>query len=192
MADLTNLAEVKAFIGISDQDDHDAVLTQIMDAVETILESHTGQTFTSATTNITDEAHDGNGKDVMYLDRAPTALTAAVKIGQDSSDADTTIDTGDIIVDQANNRIIREGGLVFPRGRRNIFVSYTPAANVPHLAKMAVIQGTAYIYRTRGREHIKGASINEFGSLDMFGTSLAKQTFWQEAVAELRRGRVLV
>lgn len=189
MADLVTLAEVKAYIGIADEDKHDDLLDELIETVESLLELETDQTFTS-TTAVTDEAHDGSGKDVLYLDRTPTALTAAVKVGQDSSDPDSTIPTTDIVVDQANNRIIYKDGRVFRRGRRNIFVSYTATENLPRLAKDAVRQAVAFIYRSRGREHIRGASLNELGTIDQFGVMLDRLPIWQKAVAHYRRALV--
>ncbi len=185
MADLVTLAEVKEFIGITEETRHDAVLKDLIDMVEELLEAETGQTFTT-TTAITDEPHDGSGNDVLYLDRRPTALTADVKIGQDPNDPDTTIAQADVTVDQPNNRIIYEGGLSFPSGRRNIFVSYTATENVPALAAAAVKEATAFLYRRRGREHISGASINEFGSLDMFAALLDRLPIWQKALRHYR------
>ncbi len=87
-------------------------------------------------------------------------------------------------MDQANDRIIYEGGFRFPKGRRNIFVSYTALSSIITAAKGPVMEATAYLYRRRGREHIRGASINEFGSLDMFGADLLRLPMVREFLSD--------
>jgi hypothetical protein len=182
VADLLTLDDLKSYLGNQDSD-HDAFLDLMLDVVETMLEGKTGQNF-AAGGAVTDEPQDGKGTPWLYLDRPPSAVSA-IKVGQDVSDPDDTIDVADIVVDQANSRLIYLNSRIFPKGIRNIFVTYTAAENLPALAKAAVMEGTTYLYRRRGREHITGESLGELGTINLMNARLERLPVWQAAIMEL-------
>lgn len=185
MSTLVTLRDFKAYLGDT-SDDIDEIAQSVLDHVEEALADQTGQTFAN-TASVTDEPHDGNDRDFLYLKRPPTALTADIKVGQDSSDPVMTIPTTDIIVDQDNSRIIYKNGLRFPRGRRNIFVSYTAADNLPSIALLAVKEAGAFLYRRIGKEHVASESFLDLGQINMQSVRFDFLPAWRQAVSSLRR-----
>lgn len=185
MSDLITLQEIKSYMG-DQAPENDEVLQSLAAAVENSLQEQTGQTF-AVGGSVSDEPHDGSGKPILYLDRPPVSLSAAIKVGQDLSSPDSTIATTDVVVDPEQWRLIYKNGYRFVRGIRNIFVSYTADDNLPEVAKAAVAEAVAFLYQRRGREHISADSLGEFGSISMLSSRMDFLPMWQRAVKQLRR-----
>ncbi len=187
MADLISLDEIKSYMGGQQElAEHDDLLQLLAGVLEDALQSETGQTF-AAGGSVTDEPHDGSGTSYLYLNRPPVSLSAAIKVGQDPTSPDATIDTSYIVVDPDQWRLIYKNNCRFVRGTRNIFVSYTAAANLPDRAKMAIAEGVAYLFRRRGREHITADSLGEFGTISMLSSRMDFLPMWRKAVSHLQR-----
>jgi len=180
MADLATVADLESWLQIKSGSET-ATLTRILDSVEDLLERLTGQTF-AASGAVTDELHDGTGSILLWVDR-PVQSWTSVKIGTDPSNPDETVtDQSAIIAD--GRRLMRRDGKVFTLGVMNVRVTYTAASNLPELAKLAVLEAGAYMYRRRGKEHVRSMAQGEFGNFSLMA-ELDKLPIWSKAVATL-------
>lgn len=139
---ITTVAAWKARRGIS-ATTWDAIVPNIIDAVQAEIERYCSRAFESAT--YTDEAYHGTGTDTLILRNWPVTAVSAVKIVA-SDGTTTTLDSGDYRADlSANDRghlyRIRSSdfgwgepsGACWPEGRLNVKVTYTGGyATVPH------------------------------------------------------------
>ncbi len=185
MAELVTLSEVKDWLNDQSKD-RDAMLTVLFGVVQTMLEGRTGQDFSDATTGLTDQPFDGTGTELLVMPRPPSALNADIKVGQDVSDPDDTLLQADIIAVPEKQWLMYKSGKVFPKGLRNLFIDYDAAANFPALAKLAVLEATAYLWRRIGKEHVSAETIGEFGNIQMMGAKLNRLQIWEQAVGSLR------
>ena len=184
-AELANLDDLKDYLPRSEPGD-DAILQPLLDMLEGLLEDETGQLFTVGAA-IIDDPHDGKGTSILSLNRPPVTVDAAIKVGQILASPDATIPAADIIVDQAEMRLIYKGAAIFTEGIRNIFVTWTAADNLPSLAKAAILEATAFIYHRRGGEHVRGRSEGELGSIQLISSQLRFLPIWQKARGSLKR-----
>lgn len=186
-AELAAPADLQNWVGRAE--DFTGEYQDILDALEELLEELTGQVFTASTTAIADEPHDGMGLKWLYLRRPVDSgqdVTVKVSSIADTTNPDQTIPAADIQVDARNNRrIIRVQNGVFPRGNYNLFVSYTPLANLPSRAKQAMQEAGAFLVNRKGKEHESGASVGEFGNIALLEAELNKLPAWRNAVSTL-------
>lgn len=182
--ELADLDDLKDWLP-RDEPGDDAILQPLLDTVEELLESKTGKNFTAAGA-VTDEPRDGSGTNKLRLARPPVTVDAAIKVGEVVASPDSTIPVADIIVVQEKFQLTYEGGRIFKKGERNIFVTYTAAEHLPSIAKRGILELAAFIYRRRGAEHLRGQSIGELGSMALIATRLEFLPLWREAVHELR------
>lgn len=196
---LADLTDLKRYLGISstsmgeftDTSNFDTFLQGLLDNVESMLEGECGVEFAAGAT-ITDEPHDGTGTDVVYSDHPIDTLTS-VKIGIDPDNPDSEYTAQPTDIDFTGSRVLLRGGVgagetyydVFPRGRKNVYISYTSLAYAPSIAQQAVFEAVAFLYRRRGHEHVTATSVGELGSLQ----PAARFDFlpaWTRCVAQLR------
>lgn len=158
-ADLVSVAEVKAWLGITDSS-QDTFLTELADRVEAILEQVKRRTFApSGSVSLT---VDGTGQPWVWVERSISTLTT-VKIGIDAAAPDETLTAGARVVIAQGRRIYRQDGGIFPRGVANVQVNGTAGAQLDPDAKQAVLEGVAMVYRMRGSEDAASESIGAFG-----------------------------
>ena len=159
-ADLVSLAEVKAWLGITDAA-QDTFLTELADRVEAILEQVKHRTYLAAGVGVT-VVLDGTGTPWLWLDRPVTTLSS-IKIGLDATNPDETLVPGPKTVVAQGRRVYRQDGGIFPRGIANVQVNYTVGDQLDKDAKQAVLEGVAMVYRMRGSEDAATESIGAFG-----------------------------
>lgn len=168
---LATLAEVKSYLGVSsttpvdfpDVSAFDTYLQDLVDNVEAILSEECAVEFAAAG-DIADEARDGTGTDVIYS-KFPIATLTSVKTGIDSSAPDETLDSIPDEVDSDGRRVIRRGGC-WQLGLKNIYLTYATDGYAPRVAKQALLEGSAFLYRRRGKEHVSSQTIGEMGSIE--------------------------
>ncbi len=196
---LVTFAEVAGYLGqkesfagdFADADAWKTFIDGLTDRVEALLEAECNVSF-AAEAAYTNEPHDGTGTPIIYADHPIKTLTS-VKVGIDASSPDTEYTSQPDDVDFHGARIMLRGGIgatepyygVFPVGLKNVYITYTGEAYAPAVAKQAVLEGVAFLYRRRGHEHLVSESVGEMGSLQ----SAARFDFlpaWKRAVATLR------
>jgi hypothetical protein len=187
MAVLANLDELKAALG-DQASDQDEIGQLFLDGVENELQELTGQTFEAGGDVLTDQPHHGSGSSWLWLERKPATLDADVKIGAELADPDDTIDDADVVLDDHLWRLRYLDG-IWPPGHRNVWVSYTTAANVPLVAKMGVLEETVRRIRMRGSEHLRGQTFLELGRVDLLQRVADRDSWWSKAVRQLDRRR---
>ena len=190
MPTLVTTSEFRDHIGDDAPDESGTFLQNILDRVEDLLERETSRTFVESG-SVTEETHDGTGMDYLYLEHPIDSLTEAL-IGYDPNDPDETLDEipDEIQADGAQSfRMLRRDGGVFPSGKANIHVTYDHLEYKPEIAKQAVLEASAYLYRRRGKEHQAGTSVGEFGSMQLVAL-FSKLPAWQRATDVLRVPRV--
>lgn len=174
MARLVEDEEIYGYIGVDKSKDPNGNIPLIRDSIEDILITQTGRDFGPGST-YTDEAYDGFGTDVLHVKRPLAALTKITIVkGFPGSGTlgDYEIDIiRDIVWQIGKRRIaIRDGDtlyrgrnrLSFPRGYGNILISYTSAADQPAMAKQAVREATAAVFRRVGSEDARSEQIGTF------------------------------
>ena len=128
------------------------------DMVEDLICDYVGYDYIGTTELVTDEAHDGSGTPVLFVDRPPIVSVSEVKIGGTtlSSSAYRVYDHFIQLVGGGQSRISKaiDGPLnVFPVGQQNIEIAYTSGlAEVPGKMKLAAAQMITEIahYQKRG------------------------------------------
>lgn len=183
------LAELKTYLRYN-KTDQDTPLQAILDAVEDHLEDETGQVFAASGT-VTDEKRSGRGTNVLYLRRPATSITT-IKVSPIGDVSTTeTIPVADVAIDPENaRRIIRNQNGGFPTARANVFNlfwTYAAAANLPNIAKEAVKEAAALVYRLRGSEHVISESLGDLGSQVLeVERRFGRLPMWDAAIAGLR------
>lgn len=159
---LATLPEANAFLGFTDSDAaRDALVQQLLDGAEALLVADTGRQarpFAVAQPSRV-ELQDSTGTDWLYLDYpAATNAIAACVIGPDFAVPTETLDVTRVAV-QAGSRFIRRldggrfGAAEVPRAVR---VTYSAAADLPAVAKAAVLRATELLWNQRGFAGLKG------------------------------------
>lgn len=182
---LTTLDRVKDFGGLSGLSAaQDAVLTNIINAATTYIESHTERRFMQ--TAYSNELYDGHGDERLILDQFPVDSSASFSFeGRDTTENDddwTTIDSDQYFVDYS-------AGIIFTAGRWSLanirygyrvtytagydfdnsstFLSDTAAAEVEYVAWKLVME--AWADRKSGKT-VKGERLGDYAIT--FGKSL--------------------
>ena len=139
-ADLTTLANVKSWLGVSSTDD-DAQLTRLITAASDFVANYCSRTF--ASTVMSDRKYHGNGNSTLVLRNWPIISIQSLAIDG-------------VTVDPANysfyDRMICLSQGVFNRGLANVSVSYTAGyTTIPLGLEQAVIELIAFKYREKER-----------------------------------------
>jgi hypothetical protein len=160
----------------------DAVLQELIDTLHPALEAATGELYEEAAT-YTDSPLNGRGQSVLWLPR-PVSVLTAVKIGPVLSAPDETLDVGNpeiVVVDpEMPRRLVRTDGLIFPRGTRNIWLTYTSSAYLPRDARGALLDGCAWAYRRLGSDEALSESVAGYSRQII--PELLKVPRWKEYV----------
>lgn len=151
---LLSLEEARVWLGLA-EGEPDPQLQATIDAVHLHLEELTNRRYANSTTAIADEPYNGTGRTWLYLVN-PASAVSTVKIGRKVSSPDQTLDGTDaavLVIDpRIPRKLLRVDGSPFPQGLRNVFVSYTPKANLPGGAILALQGAVAFLWRRRGSE----------------------------------------
>ena len=114
----------------------------------------------------------------------PVDTLTSVKVGIDPTDADETLTSQPDCVDFTGQRVINREG-IWPRGVKNLYATYVGLAYLPEIAKQALYEGVAFMYRRRGIEHVSSRTIGEFGSIEA-AALFSKLPAWRMAKKILR------
>lgn len=138
--DLTTLANVKSWLGVSNTDD-DAQLSRLITAASDFVASYCSRVFVS--TVFTDRKYHGNGNSTLVLRNWP--IISIQELAIDGVDVPASSYT-------FYDRMIYLNNGVFNRGLANVAVSYTAGyATIPFGLEQAVIELIAFKYREKGR-----------------------------------------
>lgn len=166
MSDLATVAQVQAHLNVPTSQDQQ-LLSDWIDRLDNLLAILTRQLYLKGTTQapVVLESQNGSGRTWVWVTR-PIATLTTLLVGPDKNnplETFTVTDVNSVAVDpRRTRRIVRTDGAIFPAGVANIWVSYTPADNIPFGATAALIEGVSMIYRRRGSEDAKSESVNGF------------------------------
>lgn len=139
--DLTTLADLKAWLGISNTTD-DAQLGRLITAASDFIVQYCSRTF--VTTAVTGRKYHGNGNRTLVLRNWPIVSIELLQIDG------ITIDPS--LYSFYDRAIYLDDGYVFTQGIANITVNYTAGyATVPFGLAQACIELCSLKYRTRER-----------------------------------------
>lgn len=180
MAKLVEDAEIYAFLKVEIEDDPQGVVLSIRDSIEDLLATMTSRIFGPEEV-IANEAYDGYGSSILYIKR-PLKVLTAITFRYDAPFTEN--DYNVVLAEQATWRVgsrrITLRSLRFPCGMDNILISYTAQADQPELAKQAVREATAVVYRRRGSEDARSEQIGTFQHVLM--RNLDESMTWKKAV----------
>lgn len=190
MSDLVEVTDMQDYLGVSHSTDTTVIgslLTSVEDALERACD-RVDRPFQDAETNRT-EVHDGEETDTLWLDY-PIEYVSSITLGLDVNDPDEELNPDDLTVvvwGEGRRKLQRVDGNTFgPCYPRYVTIEYDAQADLPAVAKLAVMRGTAMLYRQRGSEDAVGH--NE--SLGDYSHTLAKikeDDIWQMAVEQCAR-----
>lgn len=143
--DLTTLANVKSWLGITDSTD-DTLLTRMITAFSATCQSYMNRDIYSKSYT---ETYDGVNSSKLFLQNYPVTAIASLSIDNVSIPlaANSTV-TGYLF----NKNTISLNGYSFTRGNQNISVTYTAGyATTPFDLEQAVLELIGYKYRERTR-----------------------------------------
>ena len=210
MSDLVPLTDMIAFLGDAKaaQESPDGVLDKTLTQVEGLLEHDCNRELLpfQAAEPARAEIHDGTGRSTLWLDYPVETVLDAV-LGHDVTKPEVIIDVTDptelaIKVGQRDlRRITGNGGTFGLGGRRRgiergpawgrfrdpnfVHVTYDTADDLPDSAKIAVLRGTALLWRQRGVEEVKTQRMPDVTLA--LKAMIADMPEWQKAVDLNRR-----
>ena len=131
------------------------------DQVENLIADHEGFSTIGSTTTITEEAHDGNGSNRIWVKRPPIVSVTSVQIGSISPTtlSSTAYKVYDQYVQLVNSSTtnIDSTRNAFPVGTQNVLITYVSGlAVVPsriELCAAVMIGEIAKVYRTGGSDN---------------------------------------
>lgn len=145
MADLTTLANVKAWLGVTANTD-DALLTRLIASASTFIQTWLNRDLAQQARV---ETRDGNGGNVMVFANYPVSAVASVVV--DGYAIPASVDPYGAGYRFDATRIILTG-YSFPRGFGNVVLTYTAGyATTPHEIEQACIELVSLRYRERDR-----------------------------------------
>lgn len=182
---MAKLVETDELIQYLDADESDAtVIAALRDAVESLLCEATGREF-SPPVDVVDEIHNGTGTKYLYTNK-PVALLVGLRVteGTDSA-SELVIDVSNDVIFERGKRKLTGRFTRFPRGHANIMVSYESEDDRPEIARQAVREVVAMMFRARGTE---GARSEQTGPLrQVMKRSIDESLSWKIAVDLLHR-----
>lgn len=185
MAKLVENADIYAYLDLeADVDDPNTIIPGIRDSVEALLEEQTSQIF-GPEEALTQEAYDGTGEHIMYS-RRPIKELDLIEFRYLPDDIQETYSSDDImdgVTFKVGKRRIYSRVFKFPRGYDNVLLSYTASANQPFIAKQAVSEAVAMIWRNRGSEDARSEQKGTFQHVLLRGMKELK--FWPQAIESL-------
>lgn len=214
MSDLVSLEDMIAFLGDAKAaaQEEDGVLDRTLAQVEGLLEHECNRELTpfAAAAPARDETHDGTGRDTLFLDYPVETVLDAV-LGHDVLTPDVIIDVADPteLAVKPGERVLRrisgDGGTFGLTTRRRgpvqgpcwgrfrdpnfVHVTYDTADDLPDSAKLAVLRGTALVWRQRGVEEVTTQKMPDVTLV--LKNMISGLPEWQKAV-ELNRRHHLI
>lgn len=156
-ADLTTLANVKQYLGLSVNTD-DALLGRLITAASSWVRTFINRDITQATYT---EVIDGNASERIVVGNYPVTAVTSITYADG-----TTVPTSAVVFDL--NAITRTDGDIFVFGRSNITVVYTAGyVTTPADIEECVIEMVALRYREKGR--VGTSAVNTRGESVTFG-----------------------
>lgn len=153
MADLTSLANVKQWLGVSAATD-DTLLTRMVSGVSAWIQEWIGRTIAST---VYTETLNGNGKNVLFLLNYPVTAVASVLVDNVAIPARPAIGQAGYSFDKD---AIYLDGYAFSPGRQNVVIQYTAGfASVPADLEQAAIELCALRYKDKDRIGVSSKSI---------------------------------
>jgi len=145
MADLTDLATVKRWLGLTSQAD-DAMLSALITSYSAYVESWLNRTFASQSYT---ERVDGVGSLGIAFSNYPVTAVASVSIDDIAIPAATSTSTPGY---RFSDKFLYLNGYRFTRGLQNVSITYAAGyASTPPEIKEAVTELVAYQYKSRDR-----------------------------------------
>jgi hypothetical protein len=146
MADLTTLANVKGWLGVTATTD-DALLTRLISAASDYVQKWLNRTIAEQPYT---ETRDGTGGYVMMFANYPVSAVSSLTIdGVTIPAAGNAQGSGYLF---SANKLVLVGGYQFTRGLQNVVVSYTAGfATTPNEIEQATIELISLRYKERDR-----------------------------------------
>lgn len=147
MADLTTLANVKAWMGLpADNTDDDVLLNRLISSASAFIQTWLNRSFASQAYN---EARDGTGgARMMFADYPVTAVSSVVVDGLSIPASPDVMSPGY----RFDDKTIMLNGFIFGRGMNNVQLSYTAGyAATPLEIEQACIEMISLRYKERDR-----------------------------------------
>lgn len=159
MANLTSLANVKAYLSIGDST-RDGILNLLIPAASRAIEKACDRTFNEAT--YADDRYSGNWQRTLQLRNYPVITFTG--IWDDSARvfaSSSLIDSVNYSVDNETGQVELDG-LIFSKGVRNIKVSYTAGyTTIPADLELIAIKLVSFLYNKRFSDGASSESIGE-------------------------------
>ncbi len=172
---LTTLVELKRHMGISGSSDDD-ILNQLINGASVSIESYIGRKLVSQT--YTDEEHDGNGTQKLYLVNWPIISVTNLKLWDKQTDTvqDTFTENTDFVLYAKEGYLYKWGG--YSKGIKNYRSTYVAGyASLPEDVKMGCNKFCSQLFDTKRKEGIKSHKIGTFG--ETFGGVLSKEGIFE-------------
>jgi uncharacterized phiE125 gp8 family phage protein len=149
VTDLTTLADVKAYLKITNTTD-DAVLNRLITAASTFMRSWLNRDITQQTYT---ETRDGRGSTKLAMKNYPVTAVSSLAIDGLTIPQSTTVTTPGWCLDDSGILIQLRGGVYFfSKGMQNVTVTYTAGfATVPYDIAQCCIEMVAYRYKESDR-----------------------------------------
>jgi hypothetical protein len=153
VADLTTIANVKSWLGVSSAAD-DTLLTRLVSGVSAWIQEWLGRTIASSSYT---EKLNGNGKAVLAFLNYPVTAVASVTVDGVSIPARTSVAGSGYSFD---SEFLYLDGYAFNSGRQNVVIQYTAGyASTPADLEQAAIELIALRYKDRDRIGVSSKSI---------------------------------
>lgn len=154
MADLTSLANVKAWLGTVPPAD-DALLTRLITAGSSFLETYLSRTLL---TTAYSQVLNGHGGPALTLGNYPITAISSLKIDGATIPASTGVLVAGYVF--SDYRVMLRGGYLFSDGLQNVEISYTAGlAAVPAEIEQVCIELVAARYKSRDRIGIQSKGL---------------------------------
>lgn len=154
MADLTTVAAVKQWLGVTSAD-HDTLLASLVSGVSAWIQSRIERVILSA---VYAETRNGDGRDVAFVVNTPLTAVSSVKVNGVAIPARAAYGQSGFSFDED---CIYLEGYCFTRGRQNVQLGYTSGlAAVPDDLNMATMKLCAIGYRERERIGLSSKGLN--------------------------------
>lgn len=181
MSKLVTADQMISYLNLDDQEDFE-IIQEILDAAEDMLERECNRVFGIAGT-VVDEVHDGTGTKTIFADK-PIASLTQVRIGRKKEE--TIIHTdADVLTFKVGSRKLQLISRKWTAGTNNVWLDYTSQADLPELAKSAVKEAVAIIYRKRGKEDSRSEKAGDYSQ--ELVKAIDESLTWKQAVNLLHR-----
>ncbi len=149
---LTTLAALKAYLGVTHDNDND-LLETLIGSESVFIESWLGRKY--GTSGYTDIFSGNGGSEHLFWNYPVTAVTNLTIDGKTVDEAETIQDTGYMVYD---SRLLLFGH-VFSWGKNNCRADYNAGEDVPADVRQACIELAAIRYKNRDRIGLKSKGL---------------------------------